>query len=158
MKAEIMNLTTYFPQLDEFQESDLFSGVENPWEVLLKIEGYLIEKIEALRKSYGSVKVPGAEVVHRTHRFGESMLVVNNLIEISSLTVVEGAGIVLSGGTVLEPGALIKAPALIGEENEAYKIRSRGQVAMLSGLAAVVGCLRACYEESLGYAKTRVQG
>jgi alkylation response protein AidB-like acyl-CoA dehydrogenase len=52
----------------------------------------------------------------------------------------------------------IPARYLVGKENEGYQIQQRGQAAILNTSSAVLGCLRECYEETLDYAKNRIQG
>ncbi len=46
---------------------------------------------------------------------------------------------------------------LLGKENEGWEVYRWG-TGMLQSTASLVGCLRECYEQSLDYARTRIQG
>lgn len=118
MKPEIAELATYFPNLEDFEHNRLFENIDYPWEALLKTGAYIKAFVDSARKAHGSASLEGVELMSRSLRLNERILVVNRLVEIEERTIVEGTDILLESGVVLEPGAMIKSPAIIGAETE----------------------------------------
>ena len=114
MKAEITDLSTYFPLLDGFEHADLLRRVEQPWLAIAEIASYLAEAVASAREQLPSLVPEGMVVQHRSLGRVETVLYATRLVEVREALVVEGAGVVLGQGVVVEPGALIKSPAVIG--------------------------------------------
>lgn len=118
MKAEITDLETYFPNLNDFEHKKLFENIDYPWEALQKTAAYIKAAVESARSARGSNSLEGVDLMNRSLRLNESILFVNRLVEIKETTAVEGTDILFEKGVVLEPGAMIKSPAIFGAETE----------------------------------------
>jgi NDP-sugar pyrophosphorylase family protein len=118
MKSEIINIATYFPHLDDFEHKSILADLAYPWDVLKRIGQYTLSYIEGKSSTVEYRTLKGARILTREMRLNETILTVDELIEIRQPTIVEGAEIFLDEGVVLEPGAMIKAPAVIGADTE----------------------------------------
>jgi NDP-sugar pyrophosphorylase family protein len=118
MNREIIDLSTYFPYLEQFEHRVLFRGTRTPWEAISRIGGYLEEAIAHARSTLPTRRLDGMSMQHRVLGAEETILYVSALVEVHDAVVVEGTGVVLGAGVVLEPGVLIKSPAIIGAGTE----------------------------------------
>ena len=118
MKAEITDLSTYFPLLDGFEHADLLRQAETPWLAVSEIAAYLAEFAAGARDELPSLVPEGMVLQHRSIGRVETILYATRLVEVREPLVVEGTGVVLGQGVVVEPGALIKSPAVIGAGTE----------------------------------------
>ena len=80
---------TEFLDLADFAHAPVFQGVEPVWEVLTKLEDYILE----------TRGLAGRDVAEAALQPG---------------SVLEGYPIIVGSGSIVEPGATIKGPALIG--------------------------------------------
>lgn len=118
METKILDLSTYFPHLEEFEHRALFDGISYPWEAVKRLGNYLEKAISSARSALQSGRPDGIELQNRVLGSAETILVVRGLVEVQEAILVEGADVILGAGVVLEPGALIKAPAYIGAGTE----------------------------------------
>ena len=118
MKAEVTDLSTYFPLLDEFEHGALLREAETPWLAVGEIAPYVAEAAERARGELPSLLPEGLVLQHRSLGHVETILYATRLVEVREALVVEGTGVVLGQGVVIEPGALIKSPAIIGTGTE----------------------------------------
>lgn len=138
MTKPYLTLSTYFPLLNEFEHSDLLTGVDPLWEIILKNGDYTQQLISQARMNTAPTVIEGMEIFVRHTPFSEIMVHVRELIEIEQLTVLDAADIVFEPGVTIEPGAVIKGPAYIGANTQILQgAYLRGNV--ITGTACVIG-------------------
>jgi NDP-sugar pyrophosphorylase family protein len=118
MKSEIFSVDTYFPHLDSFEHKSILTDITHPWDVLKRIGQYTRSYIQEKSATVDHCSLKGARICTRSMRLSETILTIDELIEVRQPTIVKGADVFLDAGVILEPGAMIKAPAVIGAETE----------------------------------------
>lgn len=107
-------LDDYFTHLEVFPHKVLFEEIENLWDPLKALPGYLEEKLSSLPEGTRRVEtMQGLGVTNPGAK--EPGIFFRNWMEIESPTLFVKQGIYLSAGTKLEPSAIIKGPCYVGE-------------------------------------------
>lgn len=116
----MLELDAFFRHLDGFKFREVFEGIEYPWEVVGRIEGFVRRFLLELPKSL-SLDLdlfPGVASCQVCLPMGggiEKMLVVQSCIQAEQDIYLEELEVYLGKNTVIEAGVVIKSPALIGE-------------------------------------------
>ncbi|MBI3795068.1 MAG: glucose-1-phosphate thymidylyltransferase [Nitrospinae bacterium] len=103
-----MSVLDFFPEMGHFAHKGLFAGLERPWDVLAKINGYISEFVggeaETARPEGLELQAFGADWI----LYCTAPVVLEKNFSNRLMRVFIGAG------TKIEPSAIIKGPALIG--------------------------------------------
>ncbi len=108
------NLDDYFTHLEVFIHKALFDNIENLWDPLKALPGYLEEKLLNLPEGTRRIDtLQGLGVTGPDAK--EPGIFVRNWMKMESPTFFKKQGIFLEAGTTLEPSAIIKGPCYVGE-------------------------------------------
>lgn len=107
-------LDDYFTHLEVFAHKSLFDNIENLWDPLKALPGYLEEKL--LNLPEGTRRIDTLQGLGVTGPDAEEPgIFVRNWMQMESPTLFKKQGIFLEAGTTLEPSAIIKGPCYVGE-------------------------------------------
>ncbi len=118
----------YFPRLDSFKYSALFSGLGNVWDAVGALEKYIRSvledtdvpggmegDLEGLRLDEGLISSEGLFVAPKTFMFGNAGILIEKGVRIEPGVVIKGPT-VLCEGAELRHGAYLRGSCLIGPE------------------------------------------
>lgn len=103
------SLDGFFPELERFAHKALFDGAARPWDVLPRIEKYIVEHFPRV----GLPALPPG----LTHTEGDMLVCAAETVLHRDLDYLP-LKISIGAGTKIEPTALIKGPAIIGRKCE----------------------------------------
>ena len=110
MSIESLTPESFFPELASFEHKKIFSNIDKPWDVIGKIESYILENFpEGWEKNILPVGVEIQELP------GEGMLYCTHAVVLEHELVCPSIKVRVGKGTKIEPGAIIKGPAIIGK-------------------------------------------
>ena len=110
MSIDTLTPEHFFPELDSFEHKELLAGVGNLWNLIKKIEPYIVESFPAGGDK--NVLPAGIELQERP---GEGMLYCASAVTLSEDLVCASIKVFIGAGTKIEPAAIIKGPAIIGK-------------------------------------------
>ncbi|MFQ5431422.1 MAG: glucose-1-phosphate thymidylyltransferase [Nitrospinota bacterium] len=110
MSIESLTPESFFPELASFEHKEMFSSINKPWEIIGKINPYIIDNFpEGWAKNVLPVGVEAHELP------GEEMLYCTHTVVLEHELVCPSIMVRIGEGTKIEPGAVIKGPAIIGK-------------------------------------------
>ena len=113
MSIESLGARDFFPELDSFAHARIFDGVKRPWEVLGRINGYILD---GFPQDWDENVVPvGVELLECDDG---GMLYCTSPVRLESRLVCPTLKVCIGAGTRLEPTAVVKGPTLIGDNCE----------------------------------------
>ncbi|MBI5177861.1 MAG: glucose-1-phosphate thymidylyltransferase [Nitrospinae bacterium] len=98
----------FFPELEHFGHWEIFKGIERPWDVLAKIEDYLLA-------TFPAKKANGLPSGIKQMKGADEFLICTAPVVLKKDLVFKPLKIVIGAGTKIEPTALIKGPTIIGK-------------------------------------------
>ena len=113
MSIESLTPEHFFPELDSFEHKDIFSGTNKPWDVIGKIESYILENFP---EGWDKNVLPVGIEIHELP--DEGMLYCTHIVVLETELVCPSIKVRIGEGTKIEPGAIIKGPAIIGKNCE----------------------------------------
>lgn len=98
----------FFPEMEKFAHKRLFAGVARPWDVLPKINDYILDFVRKNARS----KLPAGL---RLLKGGSPALYCDAPVALREDLVCRPIGVFIGKGSTIEPSALIKPFAVVGE-------------------------------------------
>ena len=113
MSIKSLTPESFFPELDSFEHKEIFSGINKLWEVIGKIDSYIMDNFpDDWTKNVLPVGIEIQELP------GEGMLYCTHTAVLETELVCPSIKVRIGEGTKIEPGAIIKGPAIIGKNCE----------------------------------------